>query len=251
MSARFIALVALLVPFPAAAATLYLAPARVVTEAGVPSTVELLADVSESVHAAEADVRYDQTYIRVQSISHVSSLLTNFSTEPVASGGSIRFSGWMEKPFTGTGGELVAVTFMPLRSGTTTLEIQSGTLLAADVQENNVVTGLAPATIVIGEHRVSSPAVPHVPAGSSATTTATTTAAAVAETASSSSATDIVPVADAASEPASAQTAAAGASQSFFSIPVDYLVLAAAALGCVALGFFIAYLFFRAGRPRG
>lgn len=249
MRARLLALVLFAMPFPAAAATLYFSPGEVTAEAGVPLTMELRADVPDAaVHAAEADIAYDDTALRVTSISHTNSLLTNFSTEPSVSAGTIKFSGWMEHTFTGTRGVLLAITFVPLRTGTTTLTIQSGTLLAAQVQENNVVTGLAPATIAIREHRVAAradaPALTPTDASASTTSTGTTTPVA----ARSTSLDDGAPVIEQPT-PTLNQAAAAGAGNTFVSIPVDYLVLVALVLACAGLGFFLAYLFFRAGIP--
>jgi hypothetical protein len=252
MYLRALALAFLALPLQASAATLYFSPAHLELETGVESTITLYADAEAPVHAAEADISYDPAVLRVVSVSTDGSLLTNFSTKPTASGPLIRFSGWMQKAFTGTRGTLLSITVVPLTTGSTALEMKSGTLLSADVQENNIATSLASASIVVSPHRVAAPAQAQsdlAPTAALGTTSATTAA---------SSTTDIDPAppleatSSATTTPGS-QTVNQAASVGFFASMAlwDYLYLGLIILASIVLGAFIGYLFFRAGRVEG
>lgn len=243
MPLRLIGLALLILPLPVAAATLYFSPSDIRLEAGVESSFILYADAPEApVHAAEADISYDPALLRVVQVSSATSLLTNFSTQPTSTGALIRFSGWMQQAFRGTRGELLRITVLPLGTGTTTLEMKSGTLLSADVQENNVAAGLASARVVISPHRVAPPAV----ASASTTVEAATSSTITADAATTSAA---VPTSlEATSTPGQIanQAAAAGFLGGLFSF--DIMALVGIILGSMALGAFIGYLFFRAGQ---
>jgi hypothetical protein len=247
MYLRALALALLALPLPASAATLYLSPAHLELETGVESTITLYADATEApVHAAEADISYDPAFLRVVSISTDGSLLTNFSTKPEATGSLIRFSGWMQKVFSGTRGQLLRITVMPLTTGSTTIEMKSGTLLSADVQENNIATSLASASIVVFPHRVAAPTQAQsapIPAATTSTATASTS------TLDASTSPAFEEFSSATTAPAT-QTANQAASVGFFASMAlwDYLFLALIILASVALGASIGYLFFRAGR---
>lgn len=94
--------------------------------------------------AAEADIRFNQNLLEVAAISTAGSVMTLWSVEPTYSNeeGLISFSGWSNQPFVGNRSLLLTITFRPKASGTHTVRIESGALLASDSRATNILTKL-------------------------------------------------------------------------------------------------------------
>lgn len=142
-------------------ASLFFSPAHSVYEVGKPFEIAVRADASgHLVNAAEGEIRFDVRDVRVAEIRVDGTLVSTWSTYPQASPeGTIRFSGWLNERYTGSDGSLFSVVFVPQRIATGRIEFLSGTLLAADVQETNVLAQLRAAGYTIQAAQVAPPLV--------------------------------------------------------------------------------------------
>lgn len=143
-----IALIFFLLPVStifAAGGSLFLSPESGSYGIGESFEVSLFADTDGlPVNAAEARIIFDQNLLEVLDISTRDSVLSLWPTTPNFSNaaGVIEFSGWAGTPFTGARNHLLTVTFRVTGTGSPTLRITSGALLAADGSASNIVTAL-------------------------------------------------------------------------------------------------------------
>lgn len=234
--------VLLLLPASAsAAASLYLSPAQANLEVGMPQVVTLFADTGNAQgNAVDADISYDPALIAVSAISKDGSVLSTWSTEPSATGGTIRLSGWADQRFTGKDNVVVRFTVTPLSATQSSLQFRSGTLLSPDVQETNILTDMRGAAFSVSPAR-SVPAAPAPAATATDQVAATTTHAAVPD--SPSDAPDSPPESEVqeSSVQQASQAAAAG-----FAGSGTLLVIVAFILVIVSAGALIGFLFYRA-----
>lgn len=233
MRTRALVVLVLLLPgIVSAEAALYLSPEQVSPEVGKPFEIRVYADAGgHDVNAAEATLTYDPALVRVVSVSKEGSLASSWSSEPTVSEGRVDFSAWLGARYSGTQGLLLTVVFEPVRVGQGGIVLASGTLLAADVQETNVITRMRSTSFTTSPAQVIPPApAPLVPA--TPVDTQATSAPLVIDT--------VLPPVPAATTSAEGQTAAVAASSSFWQFSLLAVVLAACA------GFALAWLGYRA-----
>lgn len=165
---------AALLPAPIFAdASIYLSPEQLSLTVGQPVEIRVLADTNEQhINAAEAEIAFDPALFEAGEIRTDSSVLITWPTpasftEP----GVLRFSGWAQTRFIGPDRVLLVFTLTPLRVGTGLIEVRSGTLLAADQQETNIIGSMRSAAFTIEAARVAPPIPePQVPEDAATTT---------------------------------------------------------------------------------
>lgn len=125
--------------------TLYVAPATGSYQVGQVFNVKVLADSGgDPINAAEAELDFDPTGLAVLSLSTDGSIMSSWPTVPTYSNedGTIQFSGWAEKKYTGPNGLLITITFKALRMYTANARLAAGAILAADGRESNIITSM-------------------------------------------------------------------------------------------------------------
>lgn len=226
-----------------AAATLYLSPEQANLQVGVPQVITVFADTGDvQGNAVDADISYDPSLISVSAISKDGSVLSTWSTEPVAAGGSLRFSGWADQRFSGRDQIVLRFSVTPLSATQGSLQFRSGTLLSPDVQETNILSGMRGAAFTVTPRST----VPIAPAPATIATTAeqvlsTSTQAESPDSPSDTPDSPPLSVAQESDAQQTGQAAAAGfaGSDTIFAIVAFLLVIAAA-------GALIGFLFYRA-----
>ena len=124
---------------------LYMTSGSQMRTVGESFTVQVRASThGQTVNAIEGELAYDPSTLSVEDISTDHSILTSWATVPHydSAQGLIRFSGWAGQPFAGTDGLLLTITFRPLRVGQSSVDFNSGAMLAADAQGSNIITSM-------------------------------------------------------------------------------------------------------------
>jgi hypothetical protein len=157
----------LLIPRGAYAAegVLYVAPEIGSYVVGDTFTVSVFADSGgETVNAAEAELTFNPTHLRVESVSTEGSILTSWSTQPTFSNeeGVVKFSGWTKERFSGKDGLLVTITFTALTTAQSNAYLAAGAILAADGRGSNIITSMKSGVYTVSPRQV----VPTVPVAS-------------------------------------------------------------------------------------
>lgn len=134
-----------LILFPvlvSAESSMYISPEEGRYVPGEVFQVRVLIDADESINAAEAELSFDTSVLKVIAISSGGSLLTTWPSPPSYSNGDgiVSFSGW-GAPFQGKSGQLVTVTFQALRPLQSSVQLSSSAALAVG-QGSNVITTL-------------------------------------------------------------------------------------------------------------
>ncbi len=127
----------------AADGALFLDPPRGDYTVGESFQVVVRADTdANAINAAEAELSFDTTALSIETVSINDSILTLWSTEPVYSNetGRIRFAGWANTTFSGSGGQLATLTFRVLQARPSSVHITSGAMLAADGRGSNIIS---------------------------------------------------------------------------------------------------------------
>jgi hypothetical protein len=138
-----------LLPFVAARAAggaeLSLSASNTLVSVGEPVVVYVRASTGgQTVNAIEGEIAYNPADFSVENISIEGSILSTWSTAPSydSATGLIHFSGWADAAYTGSGGLLATVTLLPLRVGQSSLDFNSGAMLATDGKGSNIITGM-------------------------------------------------------------------------------------------------------------
>ena len=247
MNVRWIAAasVLLLFPVPAAAAGLYLSPAQLTPAIGEPLQIAVFADsAGASINAAEAEITFDPNTLQIQSVSTEASALSVWSTTPTFSNtdGTLLFSGWTNIAFTGVRTHLLTIVFIPLKIASGSIDIRSGTLLANDGQETNVITRMTSAAYTtVPAHIVPDQPVPtSTPAQASTSVSVEPTReerVSVDQQQPLTSPVSVIP-------DQSDQVAAAASADGGLLIDLGFVLL-----GIALLGFFVGYVSYRFGTP--
>lgn len=239
-------IVALGMPFVAhAEVALFFSPAQGSYEVGKAFELSVRADASgHLVNAAEGEIQFDTRDMRVAEIRVDGTLVSTWSTYPhVSPDGTIRFSGWLNERYTGSDGALFSIVFVPQRITSGRIDFVSGTLLAADVQETNVLAYMRAAGYTVQAERIAPPPAPTIP-------TTQATSSPVAETQTEPSLPPVSPqvvteaVAAEVSLAPSSQTAASALAARFGVSPSTELLLVAT----VCMAFLFGFVSFRAVR---
>ena len=122
---------------------LYMTPESILHAMAEPLEVVVYANTNgQTVNAIEGELAYNPSDLSVEKISTDGSILNTWSTTPSYDGASgvIKFSGWADHPFNGSGGKIITITFVPLRVGQGSIDFNSGAMLATDGMGSNIIT---------------------------------------------------------------------------------------------------------------
>ena len=136
----------------AQAASLSLSPGSGNYAPGATFTVRLSVNSGgQSINAAEGTLKFDPAQLSVVSATRSGSIFNLWVTEPTFSNtaGTISFSGGLPSGYTGSGGNIMSVTFRAKGSGTTKVSITGGSVLANDGQGTNVLSSSGSASFTI------------------------------------------------------------------------------------------------------
>ncbi len=141
--ASALALVWLLFAGSAQAASLSLSPGSGSYAPGATFTVRLSVNSQgQSINAADGTIKFDPSQLTVVSATRSGSIFNLWVTEPTFSNiaGTVPFSGGLPSGYTGSGGNIMSVTFRAKGSGSTKVSISGGSVLANDGQGTNVLS---------------------------------------------------------------------------------------------------------------
>jgi len=134
------------------AATLSISPGTGVYTVGSPFSVNILLNTQgKAVNAAEGLLKFNPNELKVQSISQAGSIFNLWAVEPSFSNsaGTVTFGGGSPKGYTGSGGSIISVRFIPQGAGTAKVTFSSGSVLAADGSGTNVLTSMGSGSFTI------------------------------------------------------------------------------------------------------
>jgi len=143
-------------PANAAGATLFLSPSSGTYTVNKSFSVKVLVnsgDVSDGVNASEGVIKYDPAFLTVSKLNDSSSIFKLWTTDPTFSNsaGTITYGGGSPGSYKGTAGEIFSITFTTKKVGETTVQFNSGIILAADGKGTNVFGGFGNAKFTIKE----------------------------------------------------------------------------------------------------
>ncbi|MFM2374077.1 MAG: hypothetical protein RLZZ234_72 [Candidatus Parcubacteria bacterium] len=141
-----------LLPFFTHAATLKLTPETGVFQVGGTWTARVVVNTAgKPINAAEATLSYNPKEIQVLGISKASSIFNLWTIEPTFSNasGKVSFGGGSPSGYTGGAGTVMSVTFKALTPGTPKVNFGNGSVLAADGQGTNVLSGMVGGTYTV------------------------------------------------------------------------------------------------------
>lgn len=149
------------VPFAAEAATLHLSPSSGNYYGGENFKVHVLVSSDVTANAISGILNFPTRYIKVVNIDKKDSVLNFWIEEPSFSNsgalGNIRFEGVALNPgFTGSGKNIVTITFRADEQGTADINFYQSTILANDGLGTNIDTSTTGARFTLLPQRVSS-----------------------------------------------------------------------------------------------
>lgn len=159
MTGRYLASIVLcaalfLVPGSASAATFGVSPSVASRSVGDSFTATVfVSSPDQSVNAVSGVLSFNPSLLEVASVSKANSVLGLWVQDPVFSNaqGTVSFEGVILNPgFQGAQGTVLSVTFRAKASGTATVGVTTGSILANDGQGTNVATGFGSAQFSLG-----------------------------------------------------------------------------------------------------
>jgi hypothetical protein len=136
-------------PTRAAGAQLYLTPSTGTFVIGNTFKVGIRVNSGgAAINSAEGSLSYDKDLIEAVSVAK-GSIFMFWTTEPSASGGSIRFGGGSPTSYTGTAGGVITVTFKAKKAGTAQVRFTSGAVLANDGKGSNILASMGSGSYTI------------------------------------------------------------------------------------------------------
>lgn len=130
----------------ASAATIKLSPETGVYSVGGTINAKILINTAgKPINAAEGTLSYNPKELQVLSIGKGGSIFNLWTIEPTFSNstGKVTFGGGSPSGYTGSSGVVATVTFRVLAAGNPKVTFSSGSVLAADGQGTNVLSGMA------------------------------------------------------------------------------------------------------------
>ncbi len=137
---------------PADAASLSLSPGSGSYAPGATFTVRLSVNSQgQAINAADGTIKFDPSQLSVVSASRSGSIFNLWVTEPTFSNtaGTVTFSGGLPSGYTGSGGNILSITFKAKGSGTSKVAVSGGSVLANDGQGTNVLSSSGSASFTI------------------------------------------------------------------------------------------------------
>lgn len=132
----------LLAPITIFAASLSLSPSTGVYKTGQTFTVSVVVNTAGTpVNASDGTISFNSRELAVVAVTRASSIFNLWTSEPAFSNaaGTITYSGGVPTGYTGAAGNVIAVTFRSLTSGTAQVSIANASVLAADGRGTNVL----------------------------------------------------------------------------------------------------------------
>jgi hypothetical protein len=108
----------------------------------------------QGINASDATITFDKDILSIKSVSKDGSIFNMWQTEPAFSnsGGTVNYSGGKTPPaYTGTAGTLMTINFTALKAGEAVVKFSAASVLAADGQGTNILSGTSQAKISISE----------------------------------------------------------------------------------------------------
>lgn len=140
------AFVCVFFPHSLYAATLKLSPETGVYTVGGTFTASILVNTAgKPINAAEGTLSYNPRELQVLGLSKNGSIFNLWTIEPSFSNttGKVTFGGGSPSGYTGSSGMVAAMTFKILAAGTPKVTFSTGSVLAADGQGTNVLSGMS------------------------------------------------------------------------------------------------------------
>ena len=143
----------LLLPLSAKAATLFLSPSSGTYKPGDSFSVSIYtASADQAMNAASGVLSFPKDTLEVVSVSKGGSIFSLWAQEPSFSNtaGTVNFEGVVLNPgFTGGSGKILTVNLKAKSSGTASLRLSSGSVLANDGLGTNILSGLGSANFTV------------------------------------------------------------------------------------------------------
>jgi hypothetical protein len=151
----------------AAGATLSFSPSSATKKVGDVFSVKIMVNSGggQGMNASDATITFDKNLLSVKSVGKDGSIFNMWQTEPAFSnsGGTINYSGGKTPPaYTGSAGTIMTISFVALAVGEATLKFSAASVLAADGQGTNILSGSPQASFVI-EEKGNEPVKPETP----------------------------------------------------------------------------------------
>lgn len=152
-------LIAPLSAVQAAGASLSFSPSSAAKNVGDSFSIKVMVNSGggQGINASDATITFDKDLLSIKSVSKDGSIFNMWQTEPTFSnsGGTINYSGGKTPPaYTGTAGTLMTINFTALKVGEAVIKFSAASVLAADGQGTNVLSGTSQAKITISEKPV-------------------------------------------------------------------------------------------------
>lgn len=150
----FAALLFLLAPAFASAASLELWPEQQSVKAGDLISVRVLVSSDKAFNAIDGTISFSPGLLSVVSISKFNSVVSLWVQDPTYSNqdGTISFSGGIPNPgYVGSERRVVTIEFRAKKAGTAAVSFASASVLANDGSGTNILTDTKQATFTIGE----------------------------------------------------------------------------------------------------
>jgi hypothetical protein len=134
------------------AATLSLSPGTGVYQVGGTWTTRVVVNTAgKPINAAEGTLSFNTSELQVLGISKGGSIFSLWTIEPSFSNttGKVSFGGGSPAGYTGSAGTVLTITWKAKTNGTPKVNFSSGSVLAADGQGTNVLTGMTGGTYTV------------------------------------------------------------------------------------------------------
>ncbi len=144
-------------------ASLFLSPSSGSYEQGSTFSVTVAVNsAQEAINAAEANLKFNPSLIRVRSISKANSIFAFWPEEPNFSNqdGIIKFVGGSPTSYKGNFGRIITITFEAVQEGTAQISFTSGKILAADGLGTDITGSLLSASYTITKASITKPTKP-------------------------------------------------------------------------------------------
>lgn len=150
----------------AAEGSLFLSPLNGTYAVGDTFEIQVRVDSGgRAVNAVEAELSYDPHSLAVDHISTVGSIIGSWPTVPGFSNteGTFHFSGWTRERFSGSEGLVITIYFRALRVDSSAITFISGSVLAAEAQETNVIASMHSGLYVVKPKEIPAPISVQIP----------------------------------------------------------------------------------------
>lgn len=134
------------------AAELRLSADAVKASVGDTIKIRMVVNSGQSINAVSGQISFPKNILQVQSLSKTGSIINQWAVDPSFSNtnGTVSLEGVVLNGYKGSGGTILTIVFKAKASGTATIQILSGAVLANDGEGTDVLTNRTGVTISIG-----------------------------------------------------------------------------------------------------